>query len=101
MAVRCCADTNPRDAGATCAAKPKYSGKLMPAIVGDGTAWYMWLLYVVIAVAAVVGLLKFWPLIAAKIPKSGPSMSGGMGGGGGGGMEEGLAAPSSGDSIYG
>jgi hypothetical protein len=53
-------------------------------------------------VAAVVGLLKFWPLIAAKIPKSGPSMSGGgMGGGGGGGMEEGLAAPSSGDSIYG
>ena len=26
---------------------------------------------------------------------------GGMGGGGGGGMEEGLAAPSSGDSIYG
>ena len=93
MAVRCCADTSPVDAGKTCASKLKYSGPLKSAIVG-GTAWYMYILYVLLAVVVVVGLVKFWPLIASKIPKSGPSL--------GGGMSDGLAGPPpSSDSIYG
>ena len=29
----------------------------------------MWLLYLVLAGAAIAGLVKFWPLIATKIPK--------------------------------
>jgi hypothetical protein len=54
----------------------------------------MYILYVLLAVVVVVGLVKFWPLIASKIPKSGPSL--------GGGMSDGLAGPPpSSDSIYG
>lgn len=93
MAVRCCADSVPVEAGNTCAAKPKYSGPLKSAIVDTGTAWYMYILYIVLAVAVVAALVKFWPLIASKIPKSGPSL-----GGGGSLISD---PPASSDSIYG
>ena len=41
MAVRCCADTYPVSAGASCATKEKYTGPLKPALVG-GTDWWMY-----------------------------------------------------------
>ena len=99
MAVRCCADKVPRDAAAACSALPdpmglgkarQYTGPLKPAIIG-GTAWYMYLLYVALAIVVAAALVKLWPLIVTKIP---------TGKTGGGGMGEGLAADS-GDSIYG
>ena len=58
----------------------------------------MYVLYVVIGVAVIGGLVKFWPLIAMKIPKGGAKT---MSMGGGGGMSDGLAAPDSGSSICG
>lgn len=60
----------------------------------------MYVLYVVIGVAVIGGLVKFWPLIAMKIPKGGKSGDMSMGGSSGG-LSEGLAAPDSGSSIYG
>ena len=100
MAVRCCADKVPRDAAAACSALPdptgigkarQYTGPLKPAIIG-GTAWYMYLLYVALAIVAAAALVKLWPLIVTKIPKGKTASGGGIG--------EGLAADS-GDSIYG
>ena len=94
MAVRCCADTSPVEAGGTCASKVPYSGPLKPALTGS-SSWYMYLLYAVLAVIALAALVKLSPLLLAKIA------SGGKGGGGGGGLaSEGLAADA-GSSIYG
>merc|ERR1711871_456909 len=95
MAVRCCADNRPHDAGATCAAHPGYAGPLKAAIGNTGTPWYIWLLYLVLAGAAIAGLVKFWPLIATKIPKGASN-----GGAAGGGLSDSIA-PESGSSIYG
>ena len=95
MAVRCCADTSPVEAGGTCASKVPYSGPLKPALTGS-SSWYMYLLYAVLAVIALAALVKLSPLLLAKIA------SGGKGGGGGGSglASEGLA-PDAGSSIYG
>jgi len=81
MAVRCCADVRPHDAGIECAVRQTagYSGPLKAAIVGVGTPWYMYVLYFALAAAVIVGLVKFWPLIATKIPKGGSLKASGSG----------------------
>lgn len=83
------------DAGTTCATKVPYAGALKEAIVGCGygcTMWYTWVLYIAGGVAALIVIIKLWPLVATKIPKGIPGAAGGGG--------DGLVADSS-SSIYG
>jgi hypothetical protein len=63
-----------------CEAKQGYTGALKPAIVEVGTPWYMYVLYVILAVAVIAGVVKAWPLLATKIPK-GSYKGNGAGGG--------------------
>lgn len=58
----------------------------------------MYLLYVVLAVLVIAGLVKFWPVIATKIPKGGVFLGRGTSGGG---MEEDLVPASLGDNMDG